>query len=148
MRIFLWKMGNLCLLCCILFGYQNISGKRSRQINAYEKKVKQAKEEVQAGETVNSPGAEKGTRYEDGVYEGSGKGFGGEIEVQVVVQDGSIQSVKILSAKEETPEYLKSARALLDTVVQEQTPDVDTVSGATLSSNGILEGIRQALKQA
>lgn len=141
MRIFLWKMGNLCLLCCILFGYQNISWKRTREINAYEKKVSQAKE-GHAGEMA------KDTKYKDGMYEGSGTGFGGEIKVQVVVQDGNIQSVKILSAKEETPEYLESARVLLDTVVQEQTPDVDTVSGATLSSKGILEGIRQALKQA
>ena len=47
----------------------------------------------------------------------------------------------------ETAEYLASAKKILEEVVQKQTEDVDTVSGATLSSNGILEAVRQAMEK-
>ena len=57
-----------------------------------------------------------------------------------------IQSAQIVSAQGETAEYLASAKKILEEVVQKQTEDVDTVSGATLSSNGILEAVRQAME--
>lgn len=153
MRIFIWKAVNLLILCCILFDYQSFAIKRSQEKSDYEKKVEQAKKEWEKVESVknsegNNGNSVKTSRYTDGVYEGSGTGFGGEITVQVTIQNGSIQSVEILSAKGETPEYLESAKVLLEEVVQEQTPEVDTVSGATLSSNGILEGVRKALEKA
>ena len=46
------------------------------------------------------------------------------------------------------PEYLDAASALVDSVTEAQSADVDTVSGATLSSNGILEAVRDCLTQA
>lgn len=153
MRIFLWKAINLLVLCCVLFGYQSFAVNRSQEVSAYEKKVEQAKKAWEEVEAAKNPDGSNGqssesAQYTDGVYEGSGTGFGGEIKVQVTIQDGGIQAVEILSAKGETPEYLESAKAILEDVVQDQTPEVDTVSGATLSSNGILEGIRKALEQA
>lgn len=149
MRVFIWKICNLLLLCCLLFGYQQYADRRAEAVENYEERAELAKQawaEVEA--MTKQDGNEPEPLYQDGVYEGSGAGFGGEIAVQVVIQNGSIQKVEILSAKDETPDYLKSAQTLLTDIVKEQSVDVDTVSGATLSSNGILEGTKNALQQA
>ena len=83
--------------------------------------------------------------FTDGVFTGSSNGYGGEITVQVTVENGQITDISILSAPGETDPYFSLARSLLDTVKQRQTWEVDTVSGATYSSRGILGAIRNAL---
>ena len=83
--------------------------------------------------------------FTDGVFTGSSNGYGGEITVQVTVENGQITDISILSAPGETDPYFSLAQSLLDTVKQRQTWEVDTVSGATYSSRGILGAIRNAL---
>lgn len=82
---------------------------------------------------------------DDGIYEGSGDGFGGKITVRLTVKDKKLQKAEILSAADETKDYLESAKKILDDAVQKQSTDVDTVSGATLSSNGIINAMKDAL---
>ncbi len=86
--------------------------------------------------------------YRDGIYTGTAEGYGGDITVSVTVADGKIHAVDIVSAEDETPSYLEKAKAVIAQVLDRQTPNVDTVSGATYSSNGILNAIRRALSQA
>lgn len=86
--------------------------------------------------------------YKDGVYVGTGEGFGGDIKVQVTIKDGKITNVKILSAEDETPAYLNRASALLSQITASQSTEIDVISGATYSSNGILDATRSALSQA
>lgn len=86
--------------------------------------------------------------YEDGVYTGTGTGFGGKITVEVTIKKGKIKKVKILEASGETPSYLKKAKSLLKTIVKKQSPNVQAVSGATFSSNGIIKAVQNALKKA
>lgn len=86
--------------------------------------------------------------YKDGTYQGSGTGFGGTVTVQVTIADGKITVVDILDAAGETPAYFASARGVVSRILAGQTPNVDAVSGATYSSNGILQAFRNALSQA
>lgn len=86
--------------------------------------------------------------YQDGTYTGMGEGFGGDIEIQVTIADGKITAIEILQAADETPSYLSRAKQVISSMLSGQTTDVDVVSGATYSSNGILEATRTALKQA
>ncbi len=86
--------------------------------------------------------------YKDGTYQGSGTGFGGTITVQVTVSDGKIASIDILSAAGETGSYLSSARGVISRILSGQSPNVDAVSGATYSSNGIIKAVQNALSQA
>lgn len=146
MKTFLVKMINLLLVCGVLFTYQQQALKRAEEVNAYEEQAALAEAAWEEANAASEEASESG--YTDGTYTGTGIGFGGEIEVQLVIQDGKISSVEILSAENETPDYLKEAETLLDSVIREQSAEVDTVSGATLSSNGILEGVRNALEQA
>ena len=83
--------------------------------------------------------------YADGVYTGSSRGYGGTVQVQVTMEGGHITDVQILRAKQETSSFLRRAKRLLKTVLQEQTWEVDAVSEATYTSSGILGAIRNAL---
>ncbi|MCI5910389.1 MAG: FMN-binding protein, partial [Oscillospiraceae bacterium] len=85
--------------------------------------------------------------YKDGVYIGTGTGFGGELKVQVTIKDGKITDIKLLSSNDDAP-YISKAQALLKNIISGQTTDVDTVSGATYSSVGLINAVRDALSQA
>ncbi len=81
----------------------------------------------------------------DGIYEGSGEGFYGPITVEVEVAGGEIVSLTIL-AQEETPDYFVLSNPLIpNTIVEEQSLDIDTSTGATFSAKGIIEAVRNAL---
>lgn len=85
--------------------------------------------------------------YKDGTYYGTGKGFAGTMKVKFDISGGKIASISIVSTKDGNS-YVKSASSLLDTIVEKQSTNVDTVSGATFSSRGIIAAVRSALSQA
>lgn len=85
--------------------------------------------------------------YKDGTYYGTGKGFAGNIKVKVDIAGGKISAISIVSTKD-GGSYVKSASSLLDIIVEKQSTNVDTVSGATFSSRGIIAAVRSALSQA
>lgn len=86
--------------------------------------------------------------YKDGTYQGSGTGFGGTITVEVTISGGKIASITILSAAGETASYFASAQGVISRIISGQTPNVDAVSGATYSSNGIIQAVQNALAKA
>ena len=86
--------------------------------------------------------------YKNGTYEGSGTGYGGTITVQVTLQDDTITDVSVTSAPGEDSAYLTQGENVISSIISEQSTDVDTVSGATFSSTGILEAVNDALTKA
>lgn len=86
--------------------------------------------------------------YKDGTYQGSGTGFGGTISVQVTVSGGKISNIDILSAAGETGSYFSAASGVVSRILSAQNPNVDAVSGATYSSNGIIQAVQNALSGA
>lgn len=86
--------------------------------------------------------------YKDGTYEGSGTGFGGTIRVRVTISGGKIAAIDILEASGETASYFASAQGVISRMIAGNTPNVDAVSGATYSSNGIIQAVQNALSQA
>ena len=86
--------------------------------------------------------------YKDGTYQGSGTGFGGTVTVQVTVSGGKITAIDIVDASGETPSYFASAKGVISKMLAGQTPNVDAVSGATYSSNGIIQAVQNALSKA
>lgn len=91
--------------------------------------------------------AEPTATYNDGIYEGSGNGFGGKVTVRVTIKDGKITAIDEVS-QSETASFWEQAKALFSTIVEKQTPEVDTISGATKSSDAIKSAVRQALTSA
>ena len=84
------------------------------------------------------------TTFKDGTYYGSGKGYKGMVKVKVLVKDGKINSIDIVENVDD-PEYFNSAKAVIDSVLDKQSTNVDVISNATFSSNGILDAIDNAL---
>lgn len=91
--------------------------------------------------------SESGT-WKDGIYTGSGKGFGGTISVKVTVEDGKISAIDVTSASGETASYFSKAKGIIPKMISGQTTNVDAASGATYSSNGIITAVRNALSKA
>ncbi len=93
--------------------------------------------------TKKKKSSKKGS-FEDGTYTGKGTGYGGITEVEVTVKNGSITKIDVLSNHDDAA-FFNRALSLIDTIIDEQSYDVDTVSGATYSSRGILEAVKNAL---
>lgn len=88
------------------------------------------------------------TEWKDGVYIGKGTGFGGTIQVEVTIKNGKMTKIDDVLHEQETPEYYKKAAAIIPKILKAQSPNVDTISGATYSSSGIREAVIRALNQA
>lgn len=89
-----------------------------------------------------------GKTFKDGTYRGEGEGFGGPLTVEVTIAGGKITDVRYVGGNEDAP-YIDNALAVLDQVLAQQgTQGVDTVSGATYSSIGLINAVNQALSQA
>ena len=87
------------------------------------------------------------SNLKDGVYTGSGQGFRSVITVAVTVSGGKIAAIEIVSAGDDEP-YFSNAKGLIGSVIAAQSTSVDTISGATYSSKGILVAIKNALEQS
>ena len=85
-------------------------------------------------------------KLQDGVFSGIGEGRNGPIEVSVTVRDGKVAAAKIVR-ETETPEIGAPAQeAIISQFIQDgKTDDIDVVSGATLTSEGLLDALDAAL---
>ena len=83
--------------------------------------------------------------YSDGVFKGSGEGFRGDIDVTVTVENGIISDISIESYKDDREFLQKAKNGVISAIISSQSTDVDAVSGATFSSNGIKEAVADAL---
>ena len=138
-------MGGRCGIRCDVFLQRH--SWRDPERSDREKVKNEAPEKTEpapiVSEDFTAPAA-----YRDGVYTGSAQGFGGQITVQVTISGGQITDICIVGADDETPSYFSSAKAVISAMLSSQSPNVDTVSGATYSSNGIINAVKRALSQA
>ena len=82
------------------------------------------------------------------MYEGTGKGNNGDITVEVTVEGGNIVSVVLKEHGETEGIYEAAEKGVVEEMIAGQTADVDTVSGATNTSKGIIEAVTAALEGA
>ena len=156
---FLIRLFDLALILGLLAGYQAVIYSRDKeaQITELESQVNQLQGEkaeiLEVAKSSGKLGADgdsaqmKGT-YKDGTYTGSAQGFGGDIKVKVIVSGQKISAITITQASGEDEAYLSMAKDIINTIIDKQSADVDTVSGATYSSTGIKNAVTQALEGA
>lgn len=77
----------------------------------------------------------------DGTYEGSANGFSGKIKVSVVIKNQTIRSINILSNSDDEAFFNRAKEGVTASILAKQSTDVDTVSGATYSSRGIINAV-------
>lgn len=100
-----------------------------------------------AGSATSVAQVEDASAYKDGTYYGTGTGFGGTLKVQVDISGGKIAAIQILENNDGS-EYISKASSIINAIISSQSTNVDTVSGATYSSVGIIQAVRDALSQA
>lgn len=90
----------------------------------------------------------EGVSYKAGTYTGKAEGKDGQIEVEVTFNDTEITDIKVINQTETEGLGDEAINSIKDKVLKGQSLDVDAVSGATESSNGVLAAIEDAVKQA
>ncbi len=84
----------------------------------------------------------------DGTYKGTGNGLFGPIEVSVTVAGGKITKIEVTSHSD-TPDIASQAvKGVPKSMIEGQKVDVDVVSGATFTSKGIIQAVKDALSKA
>ena len=156
---FLIRLFDLILVLGLLAGYQAVIYSRDKeaqiielesQVNQLQGEKKEILEAAKSSGKFGTDGNSTGTggAYKDGTYTGSAQGFGGEIKVKVTVSGKKISAIDITQADGEDEAYLSMAKDIVKTILDKQTMDVDTISGATYSSTGIKNAVGQALEGA
>ena len=120
---------SLVAVIVCLTGYNTVLDKREQA----EKKLKEQQAELEQEQSGNAAEEATEVAYKDGTYTG---------------ENGKISEINITSAEKEDGAYLSMAEDIIPTIIEAQSADVDTISGATFSSTGIKEAVTQALEEA
>lgn len=89
-----------------------------------------------------------GDTLKDGEYKEVAQGRNGDFEVTVTIEEGKITKVKVGENQETENVGGVALKELAQKIVEEQTPNVDKVSGATISSFAIRDAVSRALEKA
>lgn len=150
-RTFFTRVINLAIILALILIYNNIIHDRI-VADAEAKAAVREEEERLLAEAYAEAGMSEDEivqpGFKDGTYEGSSQGYGGQIVVSVTVSGGEIAAIDIISAAGEDAAYLNMSKPMLDEIVATQDLEVDTVTGATLSSVGMRNAVILALQQA
>ena len=138
------------LMVTVLTGYKTPQAKKyeaSETEDISQIKEALAKESTAAmAETTKKNTTKKGDiDVKDGTYKGSANGYGGKVTVNVTVSKKTMTAIDIVSAPGETDSFFQRAKGVIDEMLTAQSTDVDVVSGATYSSNGIIGAVKNAL---
>lgn len=89
-----------------------------------------------------------GGKYKAGTYTGVAAGRNGDVKVEVTVSANKIESVKVVEQQETESIAAEALTTVPEAIVKNQSANVDTVSGATITSKAIIEAAKNALEQA
>lgn len=132
---------------CMVNGYV-FSNPSSEVIDANKTQVSDTSTDKPSTDNVNKPSEEVSEPLvlEDGIYIGSASGYNGKISVSVTVEGGVISNIEVTDHVDDEPFIDDATLGVVDSILANQNTDVDTVSGATYSSKGIINAIKVALK--
>ena len=142
MREFWVRLVSMLAIVGVLLGYNSVL-----DVRAKEDEIARLSAQV-AGNGQSDSGNGGSTNYKDGTYTGEADGFGGTIQVEVKIEKSKIAEINVISAEKEDGAYLSMAKDMIPKIIDAQSADIDTISGATFSSTGIKNATKQALEKA
>lgn len=86
--------------------------------------------------------------YTPGIYTASADGYGGPVSVEVEFNESSILSVRVVSHNETPHIGDRAVDELPSKILDSQTWDVDAITSATITSDAILNGVKDCIEQA
>lgn len=117
------------------------------QPNITQVEPKAANAPVETQSEPAQPEPEPVYQYKNGTFSGTSDGFKGAISVNVKIQNDIITDISLASSSDDEP-YISFAQAVIPNIISAQSTNVDTVSGATFSSRGIINAVKNALSSA
>lgn len=135
-RITLIKLTNLIVVIGVVTAFSAWASQMNAADAATQKKIDEAKQA-----TIRGPYAH------DGSYQGSSKGYGGTVTMEITIKNGYLSSVDIVDASHEDEAWLKMCKDVPESIRKAQSPDIDTVSGATFTSTGMINAVKKAIKK-
>lgn len=142
MREFWVRLVSMLAIVGVLLGYNSVL-----DVRAKEDEIARLSAQV-AGNGQSDSGNGGSANYKDGTYTGEADGFGGTIQVEVKIEKSKIAEINVISAEKEDGAYLSMAKDIIPKIIDTQSADIDTISGATFSSTGIKNASEQALEKA
>ena len=142
MREFWVRLVSMLAIVGVLLGYNSVL-----DVRAKEDEIAWLSVQV-AGNGQSDSGNGGSTNYKDVTYTGEADGFGGTIQVEVKIEKSKIAEINVISAEKEDGAYLSMAKDIIPKIIDAQSADIDTISGATFSSTGIKNASEQALEKA
>ncbi len=98
--------------------------------------------------TIDTVSPSQISKYNDGMYTGEGSGKNPGTKICVTIANDKISDITVVNTYDNAEYFDEAALALFPEIMTTQSTVVDTVSGATLSSKGILQAVNDALSQA
>jgi len=137
----LWKRQKIASLCCITM----VTG---MVLTLYFREENQAKDFETETEAVYQEISETSSVYMDGTYEGTAFGNNGELTVLVTIENNVMTNITVASHHEDKPYITDAIEKVIPEILAKNSTQLDTVSGATFSSGGIIDAVAAALEQA
>ncbi len=138
------RLGGNAVTDIVVFG--RIAGQKAAEFVVANGGHTEATIKVEKNEEVATPEVDGG--YKDGVYTGTGKGNGGDVTVEVTVEGGNIVKVELKDHKETPGIYEGAETGVVNAIIKTQSTEVDSVTGATLTSEAIKTAVAEAVKDA
>ena len=145
---FLTRAISVVAVVVCLNGYNTVLDKREQA----EEQLRKQQAELEQEQSVDA--AKEGTTtdgaYKDGTYTGEAQGFGGSIDVAVIIENGKISEINITSAEKEDGAYLSMAEDIIPSILEAQSAEVDTISGSVIRAserNGVPAPTHRAMVQ-
>lgn len=82
-----------------------------------------------------------------GTYVGEGSGYGGALRVLLTVEEGRMTGIEVIEHHESEPVFDRALPILVERILEEQTPVVDSVSSATFTSTAVKAAVADAARQ-
>lgn len=86
--------------------------------------------------------------YNNGKYTAKAYGYDGDVEVTITIENDVITSIDGISQESDNWYFDNAKSKVFNEIISLQQPNVDACSGATFSSNAIMQAVQTALNSA
>lgn len=139
-----WKRGSILLLVLLLAAalFAGCGGNSANPQEPPTPPEQNGQTEEPAGEPAPL------SSYQDGSYEGVGQGYAGDITIEVTIAGGAITNIEIVDEQETASIGGVAFTDLVESAKEAQSAEIDIVTGATITTEGFQQALRDALSQA
>ena len=139
--------GETAQTTAVASGSSNSSSGNSSSASSGESGTSDSSSSSSSSSSSGSAVSFSGATLKDGTYQGSADGYSGTTTVSVTVSGGKVTKISV-DSENDSEQFFSRAESVLDTIVEEQSLEVDAVSGATFSSAGLINAVSNALQKA